>query len=152
MKFNPLTGRLGNHRFHTMLVHFPSGLYPFSFAMDLLASTTGNTAYATTGLYSLAAAVGMSVLAMVYGFIDFLQISAKSKAWKTGGIHALLNVTWFVVFSSLLFYRIKHGDTAGGWTYLSIMGISTAGVFFSNYLGADLIMTHRVGIESMPEK
>jgi len=120
--------------------------------MDLLCCITGNPEYALAGKYSLLGAVGMSVMAMIYGAIDFLQIDSKSKAWKTAGIHALLNVSWFIFFSSLLFYRMKHEDLACGWIYLTIMGFSTAGLFFSNYLGADLIITHRVGIDNRDEK
>lgn len=149
---NLLKGRLGNHRFHPMLVHFPSGLYPFSFVMDLLGVVTGNPDYAVAGMYSLVAAVGMSVVAVVYGSIDFLQINSNSKAWKPAGIHALLNVTWFILFSSLLFYRMKHMDVAPGWIYLTIMGFSTMGLFFSNYLGADLIIRHRVGLDGNEKK
>lgn len=135
-----------------MLIHFPTGLYPFSFVMDILCSLTGNPDYRVVGLYSLAGAVIMSVLSMVYGAIDFLQIDSKGKAWKTAGIHALLNISWLILFSSLLFYRIKYGHVTGGWIYLSMMGFGTAGLFFSNYLGADLVHKYRIGIDNTDEK
>jgi len=39
-----------------------------------------------------------------------------------------------------------------GWIYLSIMGFSTLGLFFSNYLGADRIIRHGIGLKSKEEK
>lgn len=146
MKFDPIKGRLGKHRFHSMLVHFPTGLYPFSLIMDILAATTASPEYSLAGRYALIGAVATSALAIIYGAIDFLQISPQDNAWRKAGIHALLNTTWLIIFSSLLFYRMKHGNEIEGWTYLGIMSVSTAGLFFSNFLGADLIISHHVGI------
>lgn len=103
MKIDPLKGRLGNHRFHMMLVHFPSALYPFSLVMDSLCLAAGDSAFGIAGLYALEGAVGTSVIAMIYGAIDFLQIDSTSKAWKIAGLHALLNVSWLLIYTVLLF-------------------------------------------------
>lgn len=135
-----------------MLVHFPSALYPFSLVMDFLFWLHGNELYAATGMYALCAAVGMSMLALIYGTIDFLQLDSKSKAWKIAGIHALLNVTWFLIYSALLFYTIKRGYTSVGLVYLLFMTLATAGLIISNFLGAELIVRYRVGIQSSDDK
>lgn len=142
---NLLKGRLGRHRFHVMLVHFPSGLYPFSMVMDGIFLATGNPAFAFAGLCSLMGAVSTSIVAMVYGVIDFLQIDAQSKAWKTAGLHAVLNVSWWMVYIVQLAYRLNHPDVS--WLYVLITGLTTTGLIFSNYLGAELIVKHRVGID-----
>ena len=133
-----------------MLVHFPSALYPFCLVMDILFLVTGSVTFKVAGLYSLEGAIGMSVMAMVYGALDFLQIDSKNKAWKTAGLHALLNVCWFIVYSTLLFYRLKHEYV--GWMYVIITGLTTAGLIFSNYLGAELIVRHKIGIEDDLQK
>lgn len=131
-----------------MLVHFPSALYPFSLVMEILSITSGNSIFAMTAFYSLLGGVGMSVVALIYGAIDFLQIDTRSPAWKIAGTHALLNVTWWIVFASLLFYQVKHPDTPVAWVYVSIMGIATAGLLVSNYLGAELVIRYKIGITS----
>src|SRR6478752_2832939 len=115
VKFDVLKGRLGNHRFHPMLVHFPSALYPFGLVMDFLFWWTGNEVYAAGGMYALCGAVGMSTLALIYGTLDFLQLDPASKAWKIAGTHALLNTTWFIIYSILLFLTLKRGYTSIGW-------------------------------------
>lgn len=138
-------GRLGKHRFHPMLVHFPSALYPFSVVMDGLGLWYDNSAFHLAALYSLEGALGMSVLAIIYGAIDFLQIDSKHSAWKTAGFHALLNACWFIMFGVLLFYRLKHNELGVG--YVSVAGLTVAGMFFSNYLGGELIVKHKIGIE-----
>ena len=107
----------------------------------------GNPAYADTGLYALIGAPGTGVLAMIYGANDFLQLDSKEKAWKTAGIHGLLNLSWFILYSALLFYRLKHEVVICSWVYLSLMGLITIGLIFSNYLGADLIVRYRIGID-----
>ncbi len=145
---NLLKGRLGRHRFHPMLIHFPSALYPFSVVMDSIFLSTGTAAFGMAGMYALTGAVGMSVIAIIYGAIDFIRIDSKSKAWNTAGIHALLNVGWFIVYATLLFSRMKHPETAIGWIYLTIMWITTVGLFFSNYLGSNLIIKYRIGIDA----
>jgi len=92
VSFNLLQGRLGKHRLHPMLVHFPTGLYPFSLVVDIIGFVTGDVEYFTAGRFSLFAAVGMSVPAILYGLLDFLKIDPDSSAWKKAGLHAILNV------------------------------------------------------------
>ena len=150
MKFNLLNGRLGKHRLHPMLVHFPTGLYPFSLAMDIMGSVLGNADYFIAGRLSLIAAVVMSVPAIFYGLMDFLKIDSTSSVWKKAGLHGILNFTWFLIFCTISFYRVKHVPV--GNLYLLIMASSTIGLFYSNYLGADLIISHRIGIEPDAEK
>jgi len=148
MKINPLNGRLGKHRFHPVLVHFPSALYPFSFVMDLLLLFQEDVGFDLAGKYALTAAVIMSVIAMAYGTLDFLKIAVNDPAQKKAGVHALLNLCWFLTYTMLLLYRIKQVASAANIYYISVMGCATVGLFFSNYLGADLIIRHHIGIIS----
>jgi uncharacterized membrane protein len=133
-----------------MVVHFPTALYPFSLVMDIIGSITGSNDYLVTGRLSLLAAVGMSLPAIFYGLLDFLKIDPNNHAWKKAGLHAILNVVWFMIYCTLLFYRLKH-DLVGN-VYLVIMAVSTIGLFYSNYLGADLIISHRIGIDPEGER
>jgi uncharacterized membrane protein len=128
-----------------MLVHFPSGLYPFSFVMDCLGLWSLQATFHAAATYALEGALAMSVFAMIYGAIDFLQIDSKHGAWKTAGIHALLNVCWFMVFGALLFYRLKNPGIGG--VYVSITGFAVAGMIISNYLGGELIIKYKIGID-----
>jgi uncharacterized membrane protein len=150
MKFSLLQGRLGKHRLHPVMVHFPTALYPFSLVMDITGSVAGNADYFIAGRLSLLGAVGMSVPAIFYGLLDFLKIDSTSSVWKKAGLHGLLNFIWFLIFCTMLFYRVKH-DLVGN-LYLIIMSLLTIGLFYSNYLGADLIISHRIGIDSYLEK
>lgn len=128
-----------------MLVHFPSGLYPFSFAMDCLGLGSHQAVFHSAAMYALEGALAMSVFAMIYGAIDFLQIDSRREVWKTAGIHALLNVCWFMMFGALLFYRLKNPGIGG--VYVSITGFAVAGMIISNYLGGELVIKHKIGID-----
>lgn len=112
--------------------------------MDALSLWLNDPAFGFASFYSLVGALGMSVIAMIYGAIDFLKIDSKHSAWKTAGLHALLNVSWFIVFSVLLFYRLKHDV---GVVYISVTGLVVVGILFSNYLGGELIVKHKIGID-----
>jgi uncharacterized membrane protein len=131
-----------------MLVHFPTGMYPFSLAMDIMGFVTGDNDYLLAAKFSLFAAVGVSVPAILYGTLDFLKIDVNSVVWKKAGLHAILNLVWFMIYATILFYRLKHEITI---LYLVIMAVTTIGLFFSNYLGADLIISHRIGVDPRME-
>lgn len=149
MKIDLVRGRLGAHRFHPMLIHFPVALYPFSVVMYWL--SRDEPALSTAGLYAHAAAVAVSVVAIVYGLMDLIKIDSRSAAWRTGIVHAGLNACWFFTFIILLAYRIKHPDAGGGTAFLIIMAVATLGVFVSNYFGAEMIVRHRVGVSESSE-
>src|SRR5690606_7800554 len=129
MKVDLLRGRLGHHRFHPMLVHFPVALYPFGLAMYWLANRLGNPALSDAGLYAHGAALAVSVLAIAYGLIDLLEIDSKSGAWKTGITHAALNALWFFTFLILFALALKRPETTSATGFLITMGIATLGVF-----------------------
>jgi uncharacterized membrane protein len=118
--------------------------------MDFMGSVLGNADYFIAGRLSLFVAVVMSVPAIFYGLMDFLKIDSASRVWKKAGLHGLLNFIWFLIFCTMLFYRVKHDPV--GSLYLLVMAVSTIGLFYSNYLGADLIISHRIGIEPEAEK
>lgn len=146
MKVDLIHGRLGHHRFHPMLVHFPVALYPFGLVMYWLAGRLDNPALADSGLYAHGAALAVSVLAIAYGLVDLLGIDSKSGAWKTGITHAVLNACWFFVFLILFALAFKRPGVTDNAGFLIAMGLATLGVFVSNYFGAQLIIRHRVGV------
>lgn len=147
MKVDLLRGRLGHHRFHPMLVHFPVALYPFGLVMYWLGNRHDNPALADAGLYAHGAALAVSVLAIVYGLIDLVKIDSKSEAWKTGIAHAALNALWFFTFLILFVLALKHPEVSASTSFLVTMGTATLGVFVSNYFGAQLIIQHHVGVK-----
>jgi|SRR5690606_16518074 len=146
MKVDLLRGRLGHHRFHPMLVHFPVALYPFGLVMYWLAGHLDNPALSDSGLYAHGAGLAISALAIIYGLIDLLGIDSKSDAWKTGLVHAGLNACWFFTFLILFALAYKRPETVNGAGFLVTMSAATIGVFVSNYFGAELIVRYRVGI------
>lgn len=133
------------HRLHPMIVHFPAALYPFSFVVDVIGRVSSDADYHIAGLYALFASVGTSLPALFFGLIDFLKIDVNSTGWRKAGRHGLLNLLWFMIFSTLLFYRVKQQSIDG--LYLGIMAFCVLGTFYSNFLGADLLISHRIGID-----
>ena len=143
-----MEGRIGQHRFHSMLVHFPAALYPFSFVMDAIGFYLNSSAFAFSGYCALITALGSSIIAIVYGGLDLLKIKAGTPTWRQACMHAFLNSVWFLVFSSLFLFRLKHPNDGIGLPYLIINALTLMGLFYSNYLGADLIIRHGVGTKT----
>jgi uncharacterized membrane protein len=139
-------GRFAGHPIHVMLVHFPSALYPFSIALDWIAFTSVNASLASTGYYSLLGAVATSVLAMIFGAIDLLQIDPKNKAWKTALLHGGLNLLWLVCFATVVGIRMKRDPAAiQSVGYLITSTTFVVGMLYSNFLGGKLVLKYGVG-------
>jgi uncharacterized membrane protein len=146
MGLRVLKGRLGKHRFHPMLVHFPSGLYPFGLVMDCIGFYTGDPVFYYAGWYAMVAALSTSLLAITYGAVDFLQLKDRV-VWNKAFYHAALNGLWFITFLVLAFLRYKYSIGSITGIHLLVEGVCVVGLFYSNYLGADLVVRHRVGID-----
>lgn len=137
---------MAGHPIHLMIVHFPAALYPFSIALDWTASVTNNASFSTSAYYSLWAAIVTSGLAAVFGTIDLLRIDPKGTAWNTSLLHGGLNVLWLLCFATMLGIRMKGGPLLiQGSGYLITSTLFVVGLFYSNFLGGELVLKHGVG-------
>jgi uncharacterized membrane protein len=140
--------KLFGHPIHSMLVHFPSALFPVSVAFDVLAFIFKDDGLAIAAFYTLAAGLIGGIAAAIFGAMDFYRIPSTHEAWGKAGRHACLSILWLCLFTILFGLRIKQYPQIQLATVTELM-ISIAGVIgliYSNFLGADLIFYHRIGI------
>lgn len=149
--FEQLTkGRLFGHPIHSILIHFPSALFPMSLVFDISGLWFQSACFACAAFYSLAAGVVLGFLASMMGLIDYLKLPSSHSAWNKASLHGLLSITWLTVFSIELGLRLKQFPLVRPATTLEL-GLSIAavvGVIFSNFLGGDLIFKHKIGIDN----
>jgi uncharacterized membrane protein len=144
---NLIRGRLFNHPIHAMLVHFPSALYPLAFLFDLLGWFGGDPSFYHCSFYTLCFGVLVGYVAACFGLIDFLQISTSHVAWNKAFLHAVLNFSWLILFTIVLALKYKAYPLIMHVNVGLIIseGIGTGGMLVSNFLGGELVFTHKIG-------
>lgn len=143
-------GRILGHPIHSMLVHFPSALFPISWLFDFIAWYLNDTYLANMAFYLLGLAVLSAMAALIFGAIDYFAMATQTKAWKIASIHALLNILWIIIFGTIWGVEAMqfHDIRISGITLLMIKGITVLGMIISNYLGAELVYRYHVGSKS----
>ncbi len=133
------------HPVHVILIHFPTALYPFSLVLDILSLFEVGNTYIQTSQLALLGGLSFSILAMIFGVIDLLRINTKEIAFDITVKHSVMNFIWFTLFLILFLVRWKGHDL--GVIHLSLSCLGNIGLFFSNYLGGELVFKHQIGRE-----
>src|SRR5438477_4238004 len=101
-----LEGKPLHHPLHTFLVHFPIGLFFFSFILDLAYLLFRNESGLVAGaFYSMALGLVSALIAAVPGFADYSGIRRDHPARRTATWHMLLNLFAVTLYAANLFLR-----------------------------------------------
>lgn len=140
-------GRIMGHPIHSMLVHFPSALFPVAWMFDFVAWYLNTSFYALIGFYLLGIGILIGIFAICFGAIDFLSLASQNKAWKIASIHALLNVIWMIIFSTIFGIQAIHYPNIeiAGMVQIILNGMTIIGLIISNYLGGELVYHYHLG-------
>jgi len=139
------------HPIHIMLIHFPSALFPMDLICSFIAYYFGILSFAEASFYAMTGGVLLGFMAVITGFADLISTAEKRpdlvrKILVHGGINTLV----IIVYSILAFIAYKHYPeltpdrpalliTKAGLILLMIIG---------NYLGGNLILKDKIGIEN----
>ncbi len=140
-------GRVFGHPVHLMLIHFPSALLPMSVIFDFIGLFLPKTSLPDAAFYCAAAGLLAGFAAAIFGAIDYSRLPSEHQAWKTASLHGLLNLIWLMIFSVLVGVRLQRYPDLQPATmsYLIVAGLSAAGLLYSNYLGGELVLRHKLG-------
>jgi uncharacterized membrane protein len=140
-------GKLFGHPIHSMLVHFPSALFPMSLIFDVLALFLHDASLASAAFYMLAAGSAGGFASIIFGAMDYYRLPASHVAWSKASLHGLLNIIWICLFTVVLGMRMKQYPffQIASPAELIISTISVLGLIFSNFLGGDLVFKHKLG-------
>lgn len=142
-----LKGRLFGHPVHPMLVHFPTALFSSGFLFDILGKVLGDSSFYPASLYVILMGLGFGVLAAVFGFLDYVKLGDRPEAFTKaswhGGIQFMVLVM-FGIIAGIKFQSYPDPAVPDLWQFI-IMGCGVVLMLAGNYLGGELVFTHRVG-------
>lgn len=143
-----IKGRFLGHPIHSMLVHFPSALFPTAWFFDIVSIITKHSLYSLIAFYMLGLGVIAGILAASFGAMDYMLLSPKHPGWKKASIHACLNIIWLIIFGTIFGVNMMDYPNIKiiSLSQMIILSFSVLGLIFSNFLGGELVFRHRVGI------
>lgn len=145
-----LAGPYG-HPFHALLVTIPIGTWTASIVFDIVAGVTGDTeVFSRAAAWLIGIGIVGAVLAAITGLLDFSQLAPRTKAQRTGLLHAGFNTLALVLFLIGLIVRVNHGydDASVAGIVLSVIALLCVAV--SGTLGGEL--AYRYGIRVADEE
>lgn len=132
----------GGHPIHPLLVTFPIGSYVAAVIADIVYVAGGSSFWGAMSMWLIAFGLGGSLIAGVFGFIDYLTAPMSARARQVANLHLTLNVCMIIVFGVALAVRYfwpqfvwGHIATAVGICLLLVSGV----------LGGNLAHRHLVG-------
>lgn len=146
-------GRIAGHPIHVMVVHFPVALFPMALVLDGFAFYLQDESFALSGWYCALAGAFTGWFALLFGVADLLLIDPKSEAMTKGLIHGSLNFAWICVFSFFAFLGLKSYPDISSPAVVQVIteAVVVFGMFYSNYIGGELIFKHKIGLEKIDQ-
>jgi len=143
-----LQGKPLHHPLHPLLVHFPIGLFFFSFVLDLASLIFREAPGLVAGAYySMALGLIGALIAAVPGFADYFDIRRDHPARRTATWHMRLNLCAVVLYAANLYFR--HDQLAATSVPAIGLALSFAGVALlsvSGYLGGKMVYDDGISV------
>ena len=141
--------KLFGHPLHMMLIHFPSALLPMDFICAAIGYYTGDATFAVASFYALLGGTVIGWLAVMTGTMDLLLVmkdnkTVLGKSLVHGGVNTAVMLGYsLVAYQAYLHYPELKTDTMAN---LVTKGILLAVLVVGNYLGANLILKHKIAV------
>jgi uncharacterized membrane protein len=147
--FTIMTSRakLLGHPIHPMLIPFPVGLLTTAVVFDVIYLINDRPGFTVASAYAIAGGVIGGVLAAPFGWIDWFEIPAGSRAKRVGWVHGLANAVVLVLFAVSWWLRFDAGSWrptvwALGCSFLGVVVAAAAA-----WLGGELVDRLAIGID-----
>jgi uncharacterized membrane protein len=145
-----LAGPYG-HPLHPILVTVPIGAWVASLVFDLASHVVADPGFLARGsLWLIGLGVVGALVAALVGFLDLLAIPPGTPAFRTGLVHAGLNlVVSGGYLGGFLWRRTGDLSTSVGWGLLVLSAACLAALTVSGYLGG--MLAYRYGVRVADE-
>jgi len=133
------------HPLHPQIVMSPIGLFPFSFAMDLMYVATGNESFAETAYYTMLGGYSAGLAATAAAVPDYIAIPPKHEVQPTANMHVILNVTNMTLYTINLIARARNRKP--GLFGLALSALGSAGIIVAQWYGGSLVYDHGMRVK-----
>jgi uncharacterized membrane protein len=133
---------IAGHPIHPILVTFPIGCFVAAIVADIISIWAGPAFWSPMATWLILFGVLGSLVAGLFGFIDYLTAPMSPKAKNVAAWHMTLNVALIVIFGWACAVRFHDHTSVGGYV-LTVFGIAVLAV--AGYLGGDVAHRHLVG-------
>jgi uncharacterized membrane protein len=131
-----------------MLIVLPLGLLSIGVLFDLVYVVTSDELFAEIAYWNITLGILGGLAAAVFGFIDWLDLPANTRAKRIGLIHGGGNLVIVVIFA--ISWILRQGDHS----YLPnlvpfLLGlVAVVMALVTAWLGAELVYRMRVGVDA----
>ena len=143
-----LEGKPIHHPLHPLLVHFPIGLFFFSFVLDVASLIFRGTPGLVAGaFYTMALGLIGALIAAIPGLADYSGIRHDHPARRTATWHMLLNLSAVLLYAANLYLRrgqLAAASVPAIGLALSFTGVAVLSV--SGYLGGTMVYDDGVSV------
>jgi uncharacterized membrane protein len=136
------TATLAGHPIHPILVTFPIGCFVAAVLCDLISIWAGPAFWAPMSTWLILFGVAGSLVAGLFGFIDYLSAPMSAQAKNLAAWHMSLNVAVILIFGWACAVRFLDHTSVAGY---ALTGLGIALLAVAGYLGGDVAHRHLVG-------
>lgn len=142
--------KLLGHPIHPMLIVFPLGLLAIGVLFDIIRMFTGNDALAVVAFWNIAAGVVGGLLAALFGFIDWLNVPAGTRAKQVGLLHGGGNVVVVALFAVSWLLRLGEPNYIPSTLAFVLSLVAVLIALVTAWLGGELVYRLGVGVTPGP--
>jgi uncharacterized membrane protein len=136
------------HPVHQMLIVYPAALLMTSFVFDLVWLATDVPAFNVVSYWILLAGCIAAVIAAFFGFLDWSEIPASTRAKRMGTWHAVLNSIVLVMFLVSFFRRHQVPSAQPDEIALTMSAGAAALLGIAAWLGGELAEYYGIGVDT----
>lgn len=140
-----LTGPYG-HPFHPILVTVPIGAWVSSLVFDIASRVSQGQGLAQGARWLIGIGIVGALVAAMIGFLDFLTIPRRTRAYRTAVAHLVLNLAVTAAYAGNFAWRLNADTNTTEWGQLALSVVSLAALAVSGALGGKLAYHYGVRV------
>lgn len=140
--------RLFGHPLHVLLIHFPLGLWPWVFPLEMIAWLAGWDLGWRIAFWANAAATAVAVPTAATGLIDLAGLSKlKPEAASRANLHMSVMLTAAALFGGELFFHAPNAalTVPGAFVNLGLTACGMLALLWGGWLGGELVFRYGAG-------
>lgn len=142
-------GRPLGHPSHPLFIHFPAGLLPAAFFLDLASQVWPDRGLGRVASFNVGLGLAGAVPSALTGLVDYLGMVGGSKKKRVATRHLIAQLTAVGAFGLSLRWRLGRSDRSRTpRPALALAGVGLLALLVGNYLGGQLVYRHGMRVST----